>query len=215
MNFPVERAVRHVAAGTAPLVIGEAFILEGLPAVVLGVVAYFYFYSFSFWFPTMLKRLSGFSDSTVGLLGALPLVAAAVAMQLNGWHSDRTGERHWYAAVPSFIAAVALCVLVVQPQSMALSLLLFTLVGVSSAYISAFWALPTEILSQSSAAAAVGMINAVGSVTGFAGPYLFGYLNTTTGSFSAGLAVMMVAALSGGLLMLAVPRNTHMAGAAR
>jgi cyanate permease len=52
------------------------------------------------------------------------------------------------------------------------------------------------------AAAAVGMINAVGSLAGFASPYLFGYLNTRMGSFSYGLAVMMVAALAGGLLML-------------
>jgi nitrate/nitrite transporter NarK len=172
-------------------------------------LSYFAFYSFSFWFPTMLKRLSGFSDIDVGLLGVLPWVAAFVAMQLNGWHSDRTRERHWHAAVPTLVAAVALLVLVVQPQSVALSLLLFTLVGAGSAYISAFWALPTEILSQS--AAAVGMINAIGSIAGFAGPYLFGYLNTATGSFSAGLTVMMFAAFSGGLLMLAVPRDARLA----
>ena len=246
------------------------FILEGLPAVVLGIVAYFYltdwpgeakwlapgqrqwiadklredkpagaparsigqalrsrtvvmlaavtflnyfaFYSFSFWFPTMLKRLSGFSDMNVGLLGTLPYLAAFVMMQLNGWHSDKTRERHWHAAVPAFIAAAALLGLTIQPQSISVSLLLFTLVGVGSAYLPAFWALPTEILGHSAAAAAVGMINAVGSVAGFAGPYLFGYLNTRTGSFSTGLAVMMVAALSGGLLMLRTPRNARADG---
>ncbi len=195
-------------AGMATLTIGQA--LRSRTVVMLAGVTflnYFAFYSFSFWFPTMLKRLSGFSDMNVGLLGTLPWIAAFFAMQLNGWHSDRTRERHWHAAVPSFIAAVALLVLVVQPQSIALSLLMFTLVGVGSAYISAFWALPTEILSQSAAAAAVGMINAIGSVAGFAGPYLFGYLNTATGSFSAGLAVMMVAAFGGGLLMLGTPRS--------
>jgi MFS-type transporter involved in bile tolerance (Atg22 family) len=51
------------------------------------------------------------------------------------------------------------------------------------------------------------MINTVGSVAGFAGPYLFGYLNTQTGSFSSGLALMMVAALAGGLLILCTPRG--------
>ena len=54
--------------------------------------------------------------------------------------------------------------------------------------------------------AGAGMINAVGSVAGFAGPYLFGYMNTRTGSFSSGLAVMMVAALAGALLILCTPR---------
>ena len=50
---------------------------------------YFVLYSFVFWFPTMLKRQSGFSDVNVGLLGALPYLAAFVAMQVNGWHSDK------------------------------------------------------------------------------------------------------------------------------
>jgi MFS-type transporter involved in bile tolerance (Atg22 family) len=53
----------------------------------------------------------------------------------------------------------------------------------------------------------VGLINAVGSVAGFAGPYLFGYLNTRTGSAQSGLTVMMVAALAGGLVMLGTPRG--------
>jgi MFS-type transporter involved in bile tolerance (Atg22 family) len=65
--------------------------------------------------------------------------------------------------------------------------------------------MPTEILSNSAAAAGVGMVNAVGSVAGFAGPYLFGYLNSRTGTFSYGLAVMMVFAIAGGLLVLQVP----------
>jgi nitrate/nitrite transporter NarK len=84
----------------------------------------------------------------------------------------------------------------------ALSFLLFTLVAVASAYLPALWAIPTEVLSQSAAAAAIGMINAVGSVAGFAGPYLFGYLNTQTGSFALGLATMAVASLGAGVLMV-------------
>ena len=75
--------------------------------------------------------------------------------------------------------------------------------------MSVFWAIPTEILGQSAAAAAVGMINAVGSVAGFAGPYLFGYLNTRTGSLSYGLDVMMVSSLSGVLLMLRTRRSAR------
>jgi MFS-type transporter involved in bile tolerance (Atg22 family) len=77
------------------------------------------------------------------------------------------------------------------------------------AYLPVFWAIPTEILGQSAAAAAVGMINAVGSVAGFAGPYLFGYLNTRTGSLFYGLVVMMVSSLAGGLLMLCTPRSAR------
>ncbi len=166
---------------------------------------YFVLYSFAFWFPTMLKRQSGLSDVRVGLLGALPYLAAFIAMQVNGWHSDKGRERRWHSAVPLFIAATGLLGLISQPRSIPLSVVLFTMVSIAYAYLPTFWAIPTELLSQSAAAAAVGMINAVGSAAGFAGPYLFGYLNTRTGSFSYGLALMMVSALAGGLLLLRTP----------
>ena len=200
-------------AGTRALSIGAA--LRSGPILLLAAVTflnYCAFYGFVFWFPTMLKRLSGMSDVNVGLLGALPYLLGFVAMQLNGWHSDKTRERRWHVAVPTLIGAAALGGLMTQPGSFAFSMLLFTLVGMGMAYLPAFWAVPTEILSQSAAAAAVGMINAVGSVAGFASPYLFGYLNTSTGSFAYGLAALMLSALAGGLLMLGAPRPEAASG---
>jgi MFS family permease len=177
---------------------------------------YFVLYCFMFWFPTMLKRLSGYSDVNVGLLGALPYLVAFVAMQVNGWHSDRTRERHWHSAAPFLIAGAGLLGLVIQlgysghSGSIGFSMLLFTMVAMGGiAFLPTFWAIPTEILGQSAAAAAVGLINAVGSVSGFAGPYLFGYLNTRTGSLSYGLAVMLVSSLAGAVLMLCTPKRAR------
>src|SRR6266404_9648624 len=163
---------------------------------------YFVFYSFAFWFPTMLKRQSGFSDLRVGVLGAVPYLATFVVMQVNAWHSDKGHERHWHSAVPMFIAAIGLLGLIAQPRSTPISVGLFTMACMAAAYLPTFWAIPTEILSQSTAAAAVGMINAHASVAGFAGPYAFGYLNTRTGSFSTGFTVLMVSALASGILIL-------------
>ena len=241
------------------------FLLEGIPAVLLGIVAYFYLtdyageatwlapeqrqwmerkleeekssqvqampiraalrspavlvlatvcflnyfvlYTFFFWFPTLLKRQSGFSDVNVGLLGALPYAAAFVAMLVNGWHSDKHHERHWHSALPYLIATAGLVGLVAHPREISWSLMFFTLVGICVSHLPVFWAIPTEILGQSAAAAAVGMINAVGSIAGFAGPYLFGYLNTRTGSLSSGLVVLTVASLAAVALTLLTPRS--------
>ncbi len=176
----------------------------------LTILNYFVYYCFIFWFPTLLKRHSGFSDVRVGLIGAIPFLAAFLAMQVNGWHSDKTLERRWHSAVPLLLAGAALAaVLLIQPTSMALWVTLFTLVGMSAAYLPTFWAIPTETLTQSAAAAAVGTINCVGNVAGFAGPYAFGYLYSRTHSFSIGLALMMAAALAGGLLILRIPTERH------
>jgi hypothetical protein len=51
------------------------------------------------------------------------------------------------------------------------------------------------------------MINAIGSVAGFVGPYLFGYLNSRMGSFSYGLALMTFSALVGAMLILCIPTS--------
>jgi ACS family tartrate transporter-like MFS transporter len=169
---------------------------------------YFAYYSFLFWLPTMFKRQSGFSDLNVGLLGALPYAALFVAMLVNGWHSDRQCERRWHCAVPSLIAAVALLGLAADPQSIPVLLTLFTLATIGNAYLPALWAMPTELLCKSAAAASVGMINAVGSVAGFAGPYLFGYMNTKFGSFSHGLTVLALSSLAAGLLVLRIAKKT-------
>jgi MFS transporter, ACS family, tartrate transporter len=178
----------------------------------LAFLNYFVFYTFAFWFPTMLKRQSGFSDVRVGLLGAMPYLATFVAMQINGWHSDKNCERRWHSAVPMFVSAIGVLGLLGQPRSIPVSIVLFTMVCMAFAYLPTFWAIPTEILSQSAAAAAVGMVNAVASVAGFAGPHLFGYLNARTGSFSYCLTLMMISALAGGLLILCIPKSARELG---
>jgi MFS transporter, ACS family, tartrate transporter len=168
--------------------------------------AYFLTYSFVFWFPTILKRQSGLSDFHVGMLAALPFVAYFLAMQIGGWHSDKSGERRWHTAIPLFIAAGALLAAAATPgHSLAYFMIVFTLVGIGASYVSIAWAIPTEILSRSMAPTAVGLINATASIAGFAGPYAFGYLHSRSGSFSAGLMMMMLGSLVGGVLILRVP----------
>jgi len=196
------------AAGTDAMTIAQA--MRSRLVLLLAFTTflnYFVSYTFMFWFPTMLKRQSGLSDAHVGVLGALPYLVAFVAMQVNGWHSDQRCERRWHSAIPLFASAAGLVGLLAQPSALPLSLALFTMACLVFAYLPVFWAIPTELLSHTAAATAVGMINAVGSIAGFAGPYLFGYLNGRTGSFVAGLGVMIVSALAGGLLILSTPKT--------
>jgi len=167
---------------------------------------YFAFYALVFWLPTMLKRWSGLSDANVGLLGAIPYVVLLVAMLFNGWHSDKTGERNWHCAVFDLIAAAGFLALIAEPHSISLFVLALTMATLGNAYLPAFWAMPTELLSESAAAAAVGLINGIGSIAGLAGPFLFGYLNTKTGSSTVGLIVLTVACVGAAIVIVLAPR---------
>jgi ACS family tartrate transporter-like MFS transporter len=81
-------------------------------------------------------------------------------------------------------------------------------------FLACFWAMPGAILSESAAAAAIGAINLIGSVGGFVGPYLVGYLRTRFGSFALPLGVLGVTVILGGLVAITprVPRTSELAG---
>jgi ACS family tartrate transporter-like MFS transporter len=72
----------------------------------------------------------------------------------------------------------------------------------TTAFMPSFWALPTALLSESAAAASIGMINSVGNLGGFAGPFFIGYLRTATNSFAPGLAFLLVSMVLSGMLAL-------------
>ena len=188
------------------ITIGQAFRSRTvLLLATAAFVQYFIGYSVIFWLPTILKNQSGFSDLQVGLFGAMPYVVALFAMLFNGWHSDKAGERRWHATAPLLIAATGLLCLISLPSSNVMTVLLLSMICMAMAFLPVFWAIPTEILRDSNAAVAVGTINALASLAGFAGPYAFGYLRAETGSFVAGFAVLMFSSLAGGVLMLLTP----------
>ena len=177
--------------------------------VILLTLCYFFAtaggYGIAFWLPTILKRLSGQSDIRVTLFAALPFLAGFVMQQLNGWHSDKAGERRWHAAVPIFLAGAALLLAVKFGSSTGLAVSLFTLVGASYfAFHPCFWAVPSTFLSASAAAASIGLINSLGNLGGFVGPLMMGYLVTRTRSFTAGLLYLVGSLCLSGILMLAV-----------
>ena len=206
----IEEKLHREKLATAPTV-PVVKVLGSRIVLLLGAVSflnYFVGYGFYFWFPTMLKRQSSLSTQLVGLIGMIPYIAMFIAMIANGRHSDKHMERGWHAAVPMFVAAAGALGLIAPVRSLPVLVLLFTMIACSNAFLSAFWAIPTTLLSRSAAAAAVGLINAIASIAGFASPYLLGYLSTRTGSFSAGMATIATAGIAAGLLIFAVPKST-------
>lgn len=210
-----ERLIAQLRAEEAPLGAepssGEPATLS--PVILLLAVAaflnYFVSYGFYFWFPTMLKRQSGLSDVLVGVIGTVPYAVLFIAMLVNGWHSDKRMERHWHAAIPCLLAAVGAAGLMGHPHSLPIAVLLFTLFAISPATLPPFWGLATPLLRSSTAPAAVGFINGVASIAGFAGPYFLGYLSSRTGSFTAAMAVTAAAGVAAALLLVSVPGARH------
>jgi ACS family tartrate transporter-like MFS transporter len=142
-----------------------------------------------FWLPTFIKRLSGLPTSKVAYLVLLPAIAGLFGLLINGWHSDKTGERRWHTVIPLACVGVSYLLLIPASAHFPLVMALFAMGGgFVFAYYPAFWAMPTMILSESAAAATFGLINAVGHAGGFFGPFIIGDLSTRTGSLLPGFA---------------------------
>jgi ACS family tartrate transporter-like MFS transporter len=172
-------------------------------------------YGVSLWLPTLIRSLSGVSNFAIGVLSAIPYVAAAIAMVAVGLHSDHTGERRWHTAVPAFAGALALTGAAystsVGPAILAISV---AVLGVFS-MAGPFWAMPTSLLSGTAAAAGIAFINSVGNLGGFVGPYVIGVVRTSTGQFKGGLLLVSAALAASGAIVLGVRSGKEPIGADR
>ena len=118
-----------------------------------------------------------------------------------GWSSDRTKERRLHTAVPMACAALGLLLATQTRGHLALTVACF-MVGFAGfkAYLPAFWSMPSLFLTEAAAAGSIGLINSVGNLGGFLGPYVLGKVEVLTGSFEGGLfflvACMTVSAVT-------------------
>ncbi|KAA0697146.1 MFS transporter [Neorhizobium sp. P12A] len=158
-------------------------------------------YGLSLWLPLILKGL-GLTTFETGLMGAVPFAFGCVATIVWGWSSDIRKERVWHTAIASFVSALGLglCLLTVSPALTVafLSVSALGLYGVKGP----FFALATERLPPSLAAAGIAVITSLAGLAGFVGPYVVGWLKTVSNSYSAGLGFLALLCVVSGLLTL-------------
>jgi ACS family tartrate transporter-like MFS transporter len=176
------------------------------PSVLLLGLLYFCIvvglYGVGFWMPQILEGLGSFTNLEVGLLTAIPYGFAAVCMMLWGRHSDRAGERHWHLAAALLLGSVGF-VLVGASDDLLLKMvgLCMAAVGIYAG-LGPFWSLPSLFLTGTAAAAGIALINSIGNLGGFAGPYLIGWLKQASGGFQSGLTALGAALALGGIIAL-------------
>jgi nitrate/nitrite transporter NarK len=133
--------------------------------------------------PAIIKSQSGLSDQWASRLAAAPYAFALVGMLVNGWHSDKTGERFGHAAASMGLLGLGIltAALVGDVPVLPVAVMVLWVGTVMYAHMPAFWPIPTSVLGATAAASAVGFINMTGNLGGFVGP-------TVVGSASGGAA---------------------------
>lgn len=148
-------------------------------------------YGIGIWLPLILKQ-HHLTNIRIGLLSVPPYLAASIAMLLWARSADRKDAQILNLALSCALAAAGLVVSAMAPGlTLRLVALTVALVGATSAR-AIFWAIPPRFLVGTAAAGGLAFINSVGTLGGFFGPFLMGWLKDLTGSFDSGLFLMAV-----------------------
>jgi ACS family tartrate transporter-like MFS transporter len=167
-------------------------------------------YSLSSWMPQVLKALSShYSNTVVGWLVPIPQAVGLVSMVLVSRHSDRTEERRYHAALPVVAGGIGWMLLSTSPSTLVSMVALSLIAAGAYSFFGPFWALPCEFLTGYAAASGIALINSIGNVSGFAGPYAIGFFKNKTGSMFWGLIFVGACMLSSSVLLVLLPKKAQ------
>jgi ACS family tartrate transporter-like MFS transporter len=164
-------------------------------------------YGFALWLPQLIKASGTFTNFQVGVITAIPYAIAAVGMVMVGRRSDRTGERYFHLALPALAGAVGFVAVTrmgsTGPLVAALSLTAFGVL----AWLGPFWSMPTAFLKEQAAAGGIALVNSMGAVGGFVGPYVLGQVKQRTGSFTGGLLILGACLVAAVVIVMGLRRK--------
>ena len=167
-------------------------------------------YGIALFQPQIVHRLAAGFGMT-GVINAIPYVFAAAAMVWWGRHSDHSGERPRHVALAYAVGAAGLIATALMTDPvLTMAMLVVAAMGQSSTGPT-FWSLPTAMLSGTAAAGGIALINALGNLGGFFGPYMFGLIKDAAGgSFAYGLMAIALGPIMSAAIVLALGHDRRL-----
>jgi len=160
---------------------------------------------------TGLDKVTGVSiNMLTGYLVAVPFALATVAMIWWTRHSDVTQERVWHVVGPAVVSGLALIAAAYlgNPLLAAVALTISAM-GLYAANTT-FWTLPTGFLTGSAAAGGIALINSIGNLGGFGGPYAIGWIKDATGETTLGLVVLAAGPIMAGVVTVVMGHDSKL-----
>jgi cyanate permease len=146
-------------------------------------------YGVGLFLPQIIKE-GKLSDLEVGLVSGACYVVASVGMIVWTTQADRRGGKVLNLTYACLVSAVGFVGAIVSSQFwVSLGWVTVALVGINAAR-GIFWTIPPRFLTGMAAAGGLAFINSIGTMGGYVGPAVIGWLADQTGSFSAGLMAM-------------------------
>ncbi len=168
-------------------------------------------YGFVLWLPSIINAAPNSNIVTTGWLSSIPYLLAIIAMLSASYFSDKTLNRKIFVWPFLLVGAIAFYgSYLVGTTNFWLSFVLLVIAGGAMyAPYGPFFAIITEILPKNVSGGAIALINSFGALGSFAGSYLVGYLNGTTGGFGASYIFMSGSLFLSALLTMIAVKNSE------
>ena len=158
-------------------------------------------YGVLLWLPQIFKA-AGVPAALVGIAIGVAYGIAAIGMVLWCRHSDRSGERVLHVLAASAAGFLGLAASAWLADAPLLSVAAITIGAVGTlAVLPIFWTLPADRLTGPAAAGGIALINSLGNIGGFVGPFVIGWTKDATGSLTWGLMIAAAGVLATGMLV--------------
>jgi len=166
-------------------------------------------YGFVIWLPSIIKAAPQMSIIKTGWLSSLPYAFAIIGMISASYLSDKTLNRKIFVWPFLLVASLAFYgSYLIGTNNFWISFVLLVIAGMAMyAPYGPFFAILTEILPANVTAGAIALINSFGALGSFAGSYLVGYLNGTTGGFGASYIFMAGSVFLSAIITMVVSRE--------
>ena len=167
-------------------------------------------YSLSSWMPQVVKALSShYSNTAVGWLVVIPQVVGLISMVLVSRSSDRTLERRYHAAIPVVAGGAGWLLLSASSSPLVSMVALSLIAGGAYSFFGPFWSIPCDFLTGYAAASGIALINSIGNISGFVGPFAIGFFKNKTGSMYWGLVFVGASMLLSAVLLALLPNKAR------
>lgn len=193
---------------------GPATFLAGLTDRRILLASAFTFFSICdnfgtvFWLPQIIKAFGNLTNIEVGFLSTIPYALGGVGMIVWGRHSDRSGDRRMHMFIGACVATVgyAAAAMASEPITAFIGICVAA-IGVWSCF-GLIWAYAGDLVAGPAAATGFAVINSIGTLGGFVGPFLIGWIRASTHSFTGGLFVLAGFGVVTALLALALEHTS-------
>ena len=162
-------------------------------------------YGIVFFLPQIVKGM-GLSNVMTGLVTAIPYTIGVLGLLAWGWSSDRRHERRWHLIAASVVAAIGLAGAAwLGTSSWAIVAMSVATIGLYGSR-PCFWPMPSMFLTGAAAAGGIALINSLGNLGGYIGPFIVGWIKDSTKSFEMGLYFLAACALASAFITYSATR---------